>query len=67
MTRFELERQLTCKTGESLSTIRRRGFSLVRLHPASVADNDDQGPLIIDWEQRQAGRLHAVVEVDCEA
>ena len=67
MTRFELERQLTRKTGESLGTIRRRGFSLVRLQaPAKLAE-EDLGPLIMDWEQRQAGRLHAVVEVPGDA
>jgi len=44
MTQAELERELSGLTGESLSTIRRRGFSLVEVAPE---------PLSIDWDEVQ--------------
>ena len=42
MTQAELERELAAATGESLSEIRRRGFSLVEMSPE---------PLSIDWDE----------------
>jgi len=48
MTHYDSERGLVRKTGESLSTIRRRGFSLVK--PPELV------PLIIDWDQLKSDR-----------
>ena len=45
MTQHELERELASATGESLSTIRSRGFSLVEV--------PDLEPLTIDWDAVQ--------------
>jgi len=45
MTQHELERELASATGESLSTIRSRGFSLVEV--------PDLEPLTIDWDVLQ--------------
>ena len=42
MTQVELERELAAVTGESLSEIRRRGFSLVEVGPE---------PQSIDWDE----------------
>ena len=42
MTQAELERELAAVTGESLSEIRRRGFSLVEVSPE---------PQSIDWDE----------------
>ncbi len=44
MTQADLERELADATGESLSVIRRRGFSLIEV----VAE-----PLTIDWDEVQ--------------
>ena len=44
MTQAELDRELSDLTGESLSEIRRRGFSLVEVAPE---------PLSIDWDELQ--------------
>ena len=44
MTQAELERALVDATGESLTEIRRRGFSLVDAGPE---------PLTIDWDEMQ--------------
>ena len=45
MTQVELERELARSTGESLCTIRNRGFSLIVM--------PDRGPLTVDWDQVQ--------------
>ena len=49
MTQAELERELSELTGESLATIRHRGFSLVDFH--------DRGPQIVDWDALDAERV----------
>lgn len=45
MTQAEMERELSRTTGESLSTIRDRGFSIVEM--------PDRNPLVVDWDQVQ--------------
>lgn len=45
MTQAEMERELSDATGESLSVIRRRGFSLVEVAPESLT--------IVDWDEVQ--------------
>ena len=40
-----MERELARSTGESLSTIRGRGFSLIVM--------PDRNPLVVDWDQVQ--------------
>ena len=45
MTQAELEREVAETTGESVCTIRNRGFSLVVM--------PDRGPLTVDWDQVQ--------------
>jgi hypothetical protein len=58
MTQQQLDRELAAKTGESVSTIRRHGFSLVT--PLSIFDPDaDQlaQPQMVDWDEVEASRL----------
>ena len=43
MTQRQLERELANATGESVDTIRQRGFSLVEV--------PDPEPLVIDWDE----------------
>ena len=45
MTQAELDRELADTTGESISTIRDRGFSLVVM--------PNRNPLVVDWDQVQ--------------
>ncbi|MBA4016473.1 MAG: hypothetical protein C0483_04735 [Pirellula sp.] len=45
MTQLEFEHELARSTGESLSTIRSRGFSLIIV--------PDRNPLVVDWDQVQ--------------
>ena len=45
MTQREIERELALATGESLSTIRSRGFSIV--------EPPDLEPLTVDWDEVQ--------------
>jgi hypothetical protein len=58
MSQAEMERELAHKTGESISTIRRRGFSLVT--PLRVFDPDADElalpPQMVDWDQIEADR-----------
>lgn len=43
MTQRELNSAIAATTGESVSTIRRRGFSLM--------EPDDAAPLMMDWDE----------------
>ena len=56
MSQSEVDRAVADATGESLSTIRRRGFSLVT--PLTLFDPDDTlaQPQIVDWDQLEADR-----------
>ena len=47
MTQHELERQISEQTGESIETIRQRGFS--PLQPVILIEERDK-PLVIDWD-----------------
>jgi hypothetical protein len=52
MTQAELNQAVSAATGESVSTIRRRGFSIVT--PLKVFEPDDADeyaiPNVIDWD-----------------
>ena len=52
MSHAQMERELAQQTGESLSTIRRRGFQLV--------EPPDLKPLMIDWDAVDAQRTSFV-------
>jgi hypothetical protein len=49
MTQRELERELSRTTGESLGTIRQRGFGLVEVR--------DPTPRYVDWEEQSANHI----------
>ena len=59
MTQTDLDRSVARRTGESLKTIRRRGFSMVK---PQVKDFDPEPNLlpaqIVDWDEADA-RRHA--------
>lgn len=51
MTRRELERELSAVTGESLRTIRRRGFSVVDLGDSDFDPEPNDLPAqVLDWD-----------------
>lgn len=57
MTQRQLEHEIASVTGESLATVRRRGFSLVT--PLSLFDPDSDGmaePQTVDWDQLDTDR-----------
>ncbi len=49
MTQRQFEREVASATGESVDTIRRRGFSLFELEYPE--------PLVVDWDELDAQRL----------
>ena len=49
MTQHQLDRAVARHTGESLSTIRSRGFSIV--------EPPELEPLVVDWDEVQAERI----------
>ena len=49
MTQRQFERELSRATGESIATLRSRGFSLV--------EPPDLEPLVVDWDKIQAERM----------
>ena len=49
MSQTEMERELAHQTGESLATIRRRGFQLMEI--------PDLKPLVVDWDAIDAERI----------
>ncbi len=60
MTQAELEAAVSRSTGESVGTIRRRGFSIVVPTPTIYEPEPDDAalPQMVDWDQVQA-RRHA--------
>ena len=52
MTQAEMERELSAATGESLSTIRHRGFQIVEL--------PSPGPRMVDWDLLHGKRVALV-------
>lgn len=58
MSQAELDRELAALTGESVGTIRRRGFSLVTPLRVFDPDADDPAcpPLTVDWDRLEADR-----------
>ena len=55
MTQTQLERSIAAATGESLATIRRRGFSMVDM-PATAELYDAVVPQMVDWDELDANR-----------
>jgi hypothetical protein len=49
MTQRELERELSRTTGESIGTIRCRGFNLIEI--------PEPEPLVVDWDEQHANRV----------
>jgi len=49
MNQRQLDRAVARQTGESLSTIRNRGFSIV--------EPPELEPLVLDWDELQAERV----------
>lgn len=57
MSRKDLERELVQKTGESVRTIRRHGFSIVNPRERDFDPEPDLLPIqVIDWDQIEAER-----------
>lgn len=57
MTQTDLDHAVACATGEDLSEIRRRGFSIA--NPQEVAfdpELDDLPAQVIDWDDYRFGR-----------
>lgn len=56
MSQAEIDQEVAAATGESLSTIRRRGFSLVT--PLKLFDPDESlaQPQVVDWDQVESNR-----------
>ena len=56
MNQADLNREVACITGETVSTIKRLGFLLA--DPADTLDDDsgEHGPLVIDWDELEAER-----------
>lgn len=52
MTKSEFRRAVAQATGESLSTIKQRGFSPLSFDPPEP-DGDDHEPAALDWDTRQ--------------
>ena len=56
MSQAEIDRAVAEATGESLSTIRRRGFSLFTPHSLFDPDESLAQPQVVDWEQVESDR-----------
>ena len=54
-TQAELDREVSRATGDSMGTIRRRGFSILPLPDDSFEDESDVSTIrTIDWDERDA-------------
>ena len=56
MTQTDLNRAVAAVTGESLSTIRRRGFGPLM----DISLEAEREPLTVDWDLLEAGRENCV-------
>jgi len=50
MTQKQLERLVAKATGEDISSIRRRGFSIATFG-RDLEPDPDQGPQMVDWDE----------------
>ena len=56
MTQSQLDRAVAAATGETLSTIRRRGFSVAET-PSIKTFDAPREPQIVDWDALDADRI----------
>ena len=56
MRAFDLHRAVSRATGESLASIRRRGFSLLSAHESDHDDSDQLSAGFVDWDALEASR-----------
>ena len=60
MTQADLEREVSRATGETMRTVRRRGFSILpRGNPPLEEDFQEDGPQMINWDEQDAIRRRA--------
>lgn len=59
----ELSRAVAQATGESIRTVQRLGFSLVKEFPEEVEDEVCFGPNLVDWDEVEAGRTQCQPEL----
>ena len=57
MTQASLNRSVARATGESLDTVRRRGFSIADPAAANFDPEPYQPPAMLDWDAMDANRL----------
>lgn len=57
MTQSHLNRAVARATGESVGTIRRRGFSLVGPPTNKTSQTLVRGPHVVDWDEVDASRV----------
>ena len=60
MSQAEIDQAVAEATGESVRTIRRRGFSIVTPLKVFDPDGDDQAlPQVLDWDRVESAAAHA--------
>lgn len=62
MTQKDVDHAVSRATGESLDTVRRRGFSIVEVYDDDDPDNDGGEVValrIVDWDHREAMQRRA--------
>ena len=59
----DLHRSLARKTGESVRTIKRLGFSLLKPEiPGNETDSVDLPPQVVDWDQLELDRIALAIQ-----
>lgn len=59
MTQVEIDREVSRATGETMGTIKRRGFSILPL-PGDYSDDEPHVlPMVVDWDAVDAARRRA--------
>ena len=56
MKQADLDRAVARATGETVSTIKRLGFLLAEPVNSLDPDAEENGPYVIDWDEREAVR-----------
>lgn len=62
MSNSEFDAAVAAATGDSIATIRRRGFSILTRGPVELEPDDLRPPQIIDWDSVDASQFARFID-----
>ena len=62
MSNSEFDAAVAAATGDTIATIRRRGFSILTRGPVELEPDDLRPPQIIDWDSADANQFARFID-----